>query len=121
MNLIDRIDIALKAVGKSRSDLAKGLGLSTQAISNLKRREDGVMKPDNVAKASRILGCDLYWLCTGEGGEYVPATRYSIVTESIATWVESMTEQDRMRVYAIVRLCSEGHWPAFDPKISGKQ
>lgn len=116
MKLIDRIDIALRQVGKSRSELADAIGLSTQAISNLKRRPGSTLRPENVAKAARFMACDLYWLCTGEGAEYEPqrdcGPQWSFLACEIADWINAMPEDDQQRAFAVIfQFLKHGHHP----------
>ncbi len=105
MRLIDRIDEALLKAGKSRGDLAAALGLSTQAISNLKRRPRSTLRPENVARAARWLRCDIYWLCTGEG-KYAPdgarTEQFSFIATEVARWLDAMPDDERARVFTLL-------------------
>ena len=112
MNLIDRIDLALKHAGKSRRQLAEAIEVTTQAISNLKARPRAIMKPEHIAKAARFLRCDLYWLCTGEG-DYLPeqicTTQWSYLATEIARWFEALPEEEQHRMFArIYQVCEVG-------------
>lgn len=103
MKLIDRIDLALRQVGKSRSELAGAIGLSTQAISNLKRRPGSTLRPENVAKAARFMQCDLYWLCTGEGCEYEPERKqWGFLACEVAALLDAMPEDEQQRAFAVI-------------------
>ena len=73
--LLERIDIAIDRAQSSRHALAEHLGISVQAISNLRRRPGSTLRPERVAYAARFLHCDVFWLCTGEGGDYVPESK----------------------------------------------
>lgn len=117
MNLLDRIDLALKQAGKSRGQLAEAICLSTQAISNLKRRPGSTLRPENVAKAARWLNCDLYWLCTGEGSGYTPAKRdYGFLACEVAAWMDSLPEHEQHRAFALIyQVFKEGHQAAPSP------
>lgn len=115
MNLLERIDLALQHARKSRGDLASGIGISIQAISNLKRRPGSTLRPENVAKAARYLGCDVYWLCTGEG-KYAPASNgsgaaFSFIAMEVAAWLDAMSESDRARAFTIIYQMTKGNWP----------
>jgi DNA-binding Xre family transcriptional regulator len=115
MTLLERIDMALHAARKSRGDLAHSIGLSVQAISNLKRRPRSTLRPENVARAARFLACDLYWLCTGEG-TYKAAERrsgHSFLAEEVARWFDSMQETDRMKAFALMYQMKAGNWSAL--------
>ncbi len=111
-HLLTRIDVALKEVGLSRNELAQAVDVTVQALSNLRRRPGSSLKPETLAKAAVFMRCDFYWLCTGEGGDYVPAdTSYSPIALRVARWLDAMTEPDRMRVVGYVSQMREGFWP----------
>jgi hypothetical protein len=116
MRLIDRIDIALKAAGSTRAILAENLGLTAQSFHRLARREGSTMRCENVARVARELHCDLYWLCTGEGGEYVPESHkheHSLLARDVAGWLDAMPDHDRWRAFALVYQMTRGNWPEF--------
>lgn len=119
MNLLERIDIALQHARKSRGQLATEIGISVQAISNLKRRPGSTLRPENVARAARALGCDLYWLCTGEGGGYQPHQEtgplHSYLALEVAKFIDTMSEQDRARAFVVVYQMTRGEWPPERP------
>lgn len=111
---IERIDIALSEAGKSRRDLTNELGLSRQSIYRLTRREGSSLTPEHLAKASRAMNCDLYWLCTGEGGHYVPApatTGFSSLATECAKLLDQMDEKDKLRAFVLVYEAAKGNWP----------
>lgn len=125
MQLIDRIDLALKQAGKSRSELAEGIGLSTQAISNLKRRPGSTLRPENVAKAAKFMACDLFWLCTGEvctgdltgsrpTEEYQPerasGPAWGFLALEVASWLDALPIDQQHRAFAMIyQLVKENH------------
>lgn len=117
MNLLERIDLALKQVGKSRSQLAEAIELSTQAISNLKRRPGSTLRPENVARAAKWMGCDVYWLCTGDGPAYLPARReYGFLACEVAAWMDTLSEPEQHRAFALIyQVFKEGHHVAASP------
>jgi transcriptional regulator with XRE-family HTH domain len=103
MRLIDRIDLALQQARKSRHDLADAIGVSTQAISNLKRRPGSTLRPENVAKAARFLACDLYWLCTGEPEEYQPEQpRWGFLATEIANHLDALPADRQQVLFAVM-------------------
>jgi hypothetical protein len=111
MKLIDRIDIALQHAGKSRGQLAEAIDLSTQAISNLKRRPGSTLRPENVAKAAKWLKCDLYWLCTGEPEHYQPEmANYGALAREVARWIDTLPAMEQERAFTrIYMVCRESH------------
>lgn len=114
MNLIDRIDIALRHARKSRGELAAAIGVSVQAISNLKRRPHGELRLVHTAHAARFLGVDLYWLCTGEG-EFRRADALSFLAAEAARFIEEMPERERERAFALLYQMTRGNWPTYPP------
>jgi hypothetical protein len=129
--VIDRLDKAMKEARVSGPTLATALGIKPQSFTNLRRKPVGGMRAELLAKASAVLQCDLYWLCTGEGGEYVHAHAHassaeqtSLWARQVAEWIDSMSPDDRWRAYAIVSQMARGNWPSFDedtkPDIGGR-
>lgn len=121
MRLIDRIDIALKASGGTRATLADSLGMAANSFHRLGRRPGSTMRCENVARIARELGCDLYWLCTGEGGEYVPACtkhEHSLLARDIAGWIDRMDDASRWRAFALVYQMTQGNWPVFPGELA---
>lgn len=115
MKLIERIDIAIQQARTSRPQLAEAIDVTTQAISNLKRRPGSTLRPENVAKAARFLKCDLYWLCTGDG-PYEPerstSHTFSFLAAEVASWLDALPEDERNRAFArIYQLCKDSHFP----------
>jgi hypothetical protein len=116
MTLLERIDMALQHARKTRGELADGIGISTQAISNLKRRPGSTLRPENVARAAVYLGCDIYWLCTGEGGKYKPHEAgpvHSLIAMEVAKWLDEMSEADRHKAFSLIYQMHKGNWPSM--------
>ena len=83
------------------------------------------MRAELLAYAADFLRCDLHWLCTGEGGEYVRATNpeFDRLAREIAEGVTRWEEGDRMKFYTIFNLVNRGVWPTFEgvePARSGR-
>lgn len=122
-NLGSRIDKALAAKQLSRQELADAVGVSRQNFQNLHTRPNSTMRPENVAHIARHLDCDLYWLCTGEGGEYVPAngaaatgpagTVLGRLAQQCAERIALMSEPDQWKAFAMVSLMASGEWPQY--------
>jgi hypothetical protein len=111
MTLLERIDLALQHARLSRTELADGIGVSRQAISNLKRKPGSSLRPEHVARAARFMHCDVYWLCTGEGGKYVPEQPFSALALELAKLVDTMPEKARAQACMLLFMASKGHWP----------
>lgn len=112
--LIDRLDIAMKESGVSGPKLATALGIKPQSFTNLRRKPNGGMRAELLAHAANVLHCDLHWLCTGEGGDFVPARDVrSRLAREVAAWLEEMSDDDRWRAYNLIIQIRRGYWPAF--------
>lgn len=123
-NQIERIDIALREVGKTRHELADALGVARQAIYRLTRRPGSSLRPENLAHVARILRCDLFWLCTGEGGRYVPAapsTGYSFLAAEAARLMDAFNDHDKERAFVVVYQMSKGCWPVMPTPTEAQQ
>ena len=103
--LIERIDLALERAGKTRGDLARALGVSVQSISNMKRKgPHAAMRTENVARAARFMGCDVYWLCTGEPDTYTPAPQRSQLAQEAAAMIEQMDSDSQNSAFTKVYM-----------------
>ena len=103
--LLERIDLACEHAGKTRGDLARALGVSVQSISNMKRKgPQAGMRTENVARAARFLGCDVYWLCTGDPEDYVPALTGSAPAQEAAALINRMDTEMQESALAKVYL-----------------
>lgn len=112
--LHERIEIALAKSGLSKQDLAAAIKVSRQAIHGLSRRPGSTMKPEHIAHAAKALHCDLYWLCTGEGGRYVPAQKsagYTYFATEAARMLDDLPPVDRERAFLVVYQLCHGRWP----------
>lgn len=101
--LCQRLELAMSRAGETRQSLAEELGVTRQALY-----PSGSMAGDKLAKASRFLHCDLYWLCTGEGGKYVPEDSFAV---RIATVMQHLPQTRQLRVYELVVLMAQGKGP----------
>ena len=63
----DRLAEALKRPGKTRAGLAKAMGRSVQAVSQLVLGKSKQATAENNASAAAYLECDPNWLATGRG------------------------------------------------------
>ena len=63
----ERLESAWLAARLSRREFGERMGVSEQAIWAIERGKSDQHRAENAAKAAKVLGCDLYWLCTGEG------------------------------------------------------
>lgn len=93
--------------------LAAAIGIKPQGFTNMRRKPNASMAPELIAHAAVFLQCDLYWLCTGEGGDYVPHQNFGKTARSVAKWIDEMTDDDRSKAYAFVNLMRQGQWPTF--------
>lgn len=123
---LDRLDIAIERAGKSRNALAQALGMTRQNISKLARSPSATLKPSDTAHAAKFLKADLYWLSTGEGGDYVPerdGDPFSPLTMEMAQRIEELDVEARAYAYVILALVARGERPAFPslPEPAGRK
>lgn len=118
--VIDRLDMAMMQVGVNGAELAHALGIKPQNLTNMRRKSGGSdgMRVGLIARAADFLRCDLRWLCTGEGGDYVPAGgvggELSWLAQEVGRWIDDMEAGDRDRFAAIAWQITRGRWPTFD-------
>lgn len=104
----------MKIAGVSGPKLAAAIGVKAQSFTNLRRKANGGMRAELLARAADVLRCDLRWLCTGEGGDYVGAKEgYTRMASEVAAWIDAMNENDRLKAYAICVQMNRGYWPTF--------
>lgn len=93
--------------------LAAHLGIKPQGLTNMRRKPNASMSALLIAHAAAFLRCDLYWLCTGEGGEYVAHKAYRRASREAAEVLEGMSSDDAWKAYALVTQMARGFWPTF--------
>lgn len=70
--LQDRVKLALKLSGKSKTDLWKGCGVSSSTVTTWVNGRNQSVGGQNLIKASEILGVNPNWLASGDG-EMLPS------------------------------------------------
>jgi hypothetical protein len=116
--LIDRLDIAMRQAGVNGPALAEALGVSPQSLTNKRRKATNAgMRPELLAQASMFLACDLHWLCTGEGGDYVPSQTMSArLTRSFFVLRAMLDPEQSWRLDVMFHRMIDGEpWPTFHP------
>jgi transcriptional regulator with XRE-family HTH domain len=107
----DRLAHALVLADESRDGLAKALGISVQAISQVITGVTKAMTAENTVKAARHLGVSAYWLATGDGAaKSSQALRESLSDEAIsyAAEFDAMTETEREQFKMLLAVAIEG-------------
>jgi hypothetical protein len=72
------------------------------------------MRPENVARIARFLGCDVYWLCTGEGTpemSSVALPRLSALTLRAAMALDTLPVEHRAYAFLAIELIAAGELP----------
>lgn len=114
--LIDRLDKAMQVAKVSGPTLAAELDITPQSLTNMRRKANAGMRADLLARAAQFLGCDLYWLCTGEGGDYVPIGDVkSLLRKNFDGWIDRLKVDDYWAGLVVAVKLFEGHWPTFEP------
>ena len=76
--LQDRVKLALKISGKSKTDLWKGCGVSSGTVTTWVKGPNQTISGVNLMNAARILGVNPEWLATGNGEMSAGSTINSI-------------------------------------------
>jgi len=75
-----RLAHALELAGRSKSDLARSLGVAAQSIGQVISGASKALSAENHSRAARVLNVDDLWLATGEGEpprQYIPKWPFS--------------------------------------------
>lgn len=96
-----RLEHALELAHKTRGDLARHLGVSTQAIGQVITGSTKSLTAENSARAARFLRVDHHWLATGEG-EPRTAPLASPLAQDIARLFDQVPATERDRLYAMI-------------------
>ena len=62
----ERLQEAITNAGRTRAEVASAIGCTVQAIGLCVTGNNASMSAENTARAARYLGCDVFWLATGE-------------------------------------------------------
>ena len=96
-----RLEQALQLARKSRGELARHLGVSSQAIGQVISGATKSLTAENSTRAARILRVDHHWLATGEG-EPRAAPVFSPLALDIARMFDQAPASERDRLYALI-------------------
>jgi transcriptional regulator with XRE-family HTH domain len=108
MGFKERLAAALEHAKKSRGQLAVALGCSEAAVGALLRGESKQMSGENLARAARYLGVNVYWLATGEEQMI---ERLTPEVREIALRLDSLSGDERRRALAFCRLAAFSELP----------
>lgn len=62
----NRLQEAMANAGKSRADVAASIGCKVQTLGLCITGVSASLSAQNTVRAARFLGCDVFWLATGE-------------------------------------------------------
>lgn len=96
----ERLLEALEAARKSRADLARHLGVSQAALTQLVRGRTGAMNAENTARAAAFLRVECLWLATGDGP--MRAAEFSPMAQDLARQFDRVPFDERDRLYAVL-------------------
>lgn len=100
MDLVDRLNLALKSKGKSQMDLARACKISRQAMGAVFQRIRPGLR--NVDKYAKFLDVDVEWLTTGD-----PAHQPSWLPVMTSDVVPSLKRADGTRVIPDALIAGE--------------
>lgn len=97
---------ALREEGRwTQNQLAKAIGVSPGAISQLERGEVHSMAYPHLRAAARFLRCDMDWLATGEGSRKPrsPITQLSAEAVLLADQIDRLDNHQREIISAMIQ------------------
>lgn len=62
----NRLQEAMANAGKTRADVAASIGCKVQTLGLCITGVSASLSAENTVRAARFLGCDVFWLATGE-------------------------------------------------------
>lgn len=89
----ERLAQAMERAVVSRKQLAAELKISEQAVGQVIKGKTGAFTADNHVRAARFLGCDSFWLATGEVQEQDPGSGAKIVAAFADAVIGAVREQ----------------------------
>lgn len=111
----ERLQLALDLAGRDRSELAKALGISVQAVGQTLRGETKAHTAENCAEAAKFLNVDPYWLATDKGQPRPPRLALSkerdLLSEAAvkhALIFDALTENQRQTWRALLTVVMAG-------------
>jgi len=109
MQLAKRLKESRMAAGLSQTELAKRVGVTPGAISNLERGDSKSMAADHIFAAAKILRVSPEWLATGRGTKDGQGIAVHLSTESLmlADQIDRLGDSQRATIYALVRQLAE--------------
>ena len=96
-----RLEQALQLARKTRGELARHLGVSSQAVGQVITGSTKSLTAENSARAARFLRVDHHWLATGEG-EPRTTPLASPLAQDIAKLFDQVPASERDRLYAMI-------------------
>ena len=97
-----------KAAGLTQLELAKAIGITNGAISNLERGDSHTMAADHLFKAAKALRVDAEWLATGKGPKTGKPLLIHLSQEAtlLADQIDRLSEEQRHIVAALIQQLS---------------
>jgi len=117
--LAQRLAVALKRSGKTKTDLWKGCDLSSGAISHWFNNPSTELKGKNLLCAARVLEVRAEWLQTGEGDADLSAIEKLINQINIA--LQTMREDDVKHVSDLCKKLTRESGSSNDERRAEKE
>lgn len=106
-----RLVMALALADESRDALAKALGVSVQAISQVITGTTRAMTAENTLKAARFLGVNPYWLATGEETPRDAQALRQLLSDEAVHWgvvFDQMNGSEKEQFRLLIAVAIEG-------------
>lgn len=100
MTFNDRLLLALDEARLQRADLARHLGVSQAALSQLVKGRTRAMNAENTARAAAFLRVECLWLATGQGP--MRSSAFSPMAADLARQFDLIPLDERDRLHAFL-------------------
>ena len=107
--LQDRVKLALKVSGKSKTDLWKGCGVRSGTVTSWVKGPNQTISGVNLTNASKILGVNAEWLATGNGEMLANASG-----EQVEFRLTALETNNRLNKYAFQSVKFNTNWLASE-------
>lgn len=121
-----RLRAALTHAKLQEGDLARGLGVSVQAVYMVLNGTTKAMTAENAALAARLLGVSIFWLATGKGkmigddGVLKMSCRWPFRRISLAS-IRGLSRHDLADLDRRLETVVAGYYAAYPPAQSPRK
>jgi len=102
----DRLKLLLEIRGIKQTELAKSIGITQSAISNVVRQSSRKPSAPTLLRMADALNCSANWLITGEGHPFEVSTIDNRAEKELLDAFRSMDDQAQHAILAVAKVMS---------------